>query len=466
MDIKTRKKTDTVPLSRSVNPGKISFWDFLVILAMGGLLLYGISPQLFRLGDDAARYECYAVAFWHGTQATKKLPTEQCAFLTQINPPLITQAAFVNDLKHLHMPDSVISFFASQSSSASFHALPHEYPALALIPFSASLLVPAHNSQIAFALVMILLAIGIYFVMLKSRSRAAAIMFAAYLVVGGWVTAAGRFDLIPASLTFLAFLASVKQRWLLAYMLLAIATMIKLYPVYLLPAFLVAQQSSRQVNWRHWYDGRRWAALSVYIGVCVLILLVSLGLNVEGTLAPFGYFKDRPVQVESLSSSVLWLSSLITHQHLSYEFTFGSLNIVNTSGMQYSLPGTLCLIGGVLYTLWLQWKQKIDLATALLLTLLIVIVTTKVFSPQYLIWVIPFAAYIGEARLRWLIPWIALGLLTTWIYPYIYEMVPLSQVGYLPIFYPVTTIRNFLFLGCAIALLITATRKPALALAK
>jgi len=117
------------------------------------------------------------------------------------------------------------------------------------------------------------------------------------------------------------------------------------------------------------------------------------------------------------------------------------------------------LATGLLYTYWLQWRSKIDLATSSLLTLLIIMLTGKVFSPQYLIWVIPLLAYVGESDLRWLISWVAIGLLTTWIYPYIYLMSPLIRVAYVPLFYPVSTIRNFLLLGFILALLIYCSRR-------
>jgi hypothetical protein len=107
----------------------------------------------------------------------------------------------------------------------------------------------------------------------------------------------------------------------------------------------------------------------------------------------------------------------------------------------------------------LQWRGKIQLATAALLTLLIVMVTGKVFSPQYLIWVAPLVAYVGRADIKWLISWSAIGLLTTWIYPNIYIMTPrLSDVPLLPVFFPVTTARNFLLFGFILALLIYYTR--------
>ena len=116
----------------------------------------------------------------------------------------------------------------------------------------------------------------------------------------------------------------------------------------------------------------------------------------------------------------------------------------------------LALIASIAYTWWLQWRGHLDLAMTCLLTLLTVIVTNKVFSPQYLIWVIPLAAYIGQSNCRWLLFWTAVGLLTSWTYPYLYAMASgFTLVTYIPLFYPVTATRNFLLLGFIFALLMS-----------
>jgi hypothetical protein len=117
----------------------------------------------------------------------------------------------------------------------------------------------------------------------------------------------------------------------------------------------------------------------------------------------------------------------------------------------------LLLGAGLLYTFWLQWRGKIDLPMASLLTLLILIITGKVFSPQYLIWVAPLVAYVGKCNWKWLVSWGSVSILTTIIFPYMY-----LDVAYIKAYYPVILVRDLLILAIVCVLLFIASRKPAI----
>ncbi|HWS83652.1 MAG TPA: hypothetical protein VN207_05275, partial [Ktedonobacteraceae bacterium] len=185
-------------------------------------------------------------------------------------------------------------------------------------------------------------------------------------------------------------------------------------------------------------------------------MTISLLLSVVGTLAPMGYFGNRPVQVESLAASILWVCSLLGKTSPKYTFTFGSLNVLGPLSWGVTLLLTVLLGVGLLYTWWLQWRGRMDLAMACLVTLLIVIITGKVFSAQFLIWVFPLAAYVGQSRSRWLFFWALLGVLTSEIYPIMYyKLANFFLVPYIPQFYPVTAVRNCLLLGFILFVLIS-----------
>ena len=437
--------------------------DTLVLLCMCGLLLYGASWQFHEDNSDVGKYQCYATQFWSGQVALGSFPIEQCDFILAPDPNMvvISQDALVAFLKGHGVPASIVHFVVAQSAGQPyegqpFHSLPYEYPLLTLIPLSLALLAPANLYQIAFALWMLLIAVIVYLALLRWRSRQAAMLYACILTAAGWSTLAARFDIVPSALTLFAILCAVHKRWHSSYILLALATLFKFYPAVLLVPFLITHQ--RAVHGK-WYVWRRWSPLAAYVLVCALVMTLSLLLNVEGTIAPFSYFGYRPVQVESFAAILLWLWSLVGHLPLHYALTYGSLNVYSPGSAFVSTLDLILLAAGLLTTFWLQWRGKVPLVTSCLLTLLIVMITGKVFSPQYLIWVVPLVAYAGVTDALWGLCWLVIGLLTTWIYPYIYLLVRIFDVPYQAPFYPLATARNLLLLGFVVSVLLYCARQ-------
>jgi hypothetical protein len=421
-----------------------------IVLFMCGLLFYAVSYQFFKPRTDVGKYQCYALVFWQGTHAVQVLPPEQCLFLKNYSPTSI-----IEGMRSIGLPASILHLAESQNTSGSFRNLPFEYPLLSIIPFSLGLIAPAAWYQIAFALWMLLLAVIIYYILYKTRSTGAAIAFAFYLVLGNWGSAAARFDLVPAALILGSVILAARTKWKWAFALLALATMFKFFPVVLVIPFLIAQQKEYSEKWYSW---QRWSALVLYCGICVLATLLSLSLNIANTISPFLYFFIRPIQVESSPATLLWLGNFFGNP-FSILQTYGSVNIVSALSLKVSISSSLCLVAGLLYTFRLQWRDKLDIYTASLLIVLIIIITGKVFSPQYLIWLAPLVAFVGQANWKWLVTWGLIGLLTTWVYPYMYNSVPLRYVPLLPAFYPVVIVRDLLIFGFIIVLLYQATRK-------
>lgn len=437
--------------------------DILLLLLMGALLYYGVFWKNLDVhsgaenDSDVAKYACYAVAFWHGQAATGALPAAQCSFLAHPTTPSLSQGQIVQSMQRHGLPDALTQFVAHQSAAQPLHALPHEYPLLTLLPFSLGLVVPYDWYLVAFALWMIMFIVAVYFVLKRFASNGTAYAFALYMVVGCWATGAGRFDILPSALTLLAILCAERTRWRWAFALLAIATLLKFYPVVLLPPFLIAQQAQMKEKWHSW---SRLVPLGVFVAICAVVTGISLLLSVEGTLAPLGYFGTRPIQVESSLASLVWVLSALFGKAITYQFSFGSRNILSPLSSAVALLGTVVLIGGLLYTFWLQWRAKFGLALACLLTLLIVMLTGKVFSAQYLIWVSPLIAYIGRANWRWLVGWGSVCLLTTIIYPLLYEPNKFPFGALLPPFSATVLARNVLLLLFTCTILFAGSRKP------
>jgi len=442
------------PHSRAVH----ALLEVLILLLMSVLLFCGTFWQIFATPtdltiyqpahSDAAKYQCYAVAFWQGTQGVNSLPTEQCLFLQTSGLPSLAQRMQAHGF-----PAFLIQLVESQHSSQPFHTLPYEYSLLALVPFTLPLVAPAQWYQAVFELLMTLVAVTIYFTIRRFRSTTAAIAFVGYLVVDSWATAGGRFDLVTSALTLGMLILAAKQKWRWAFLLLALATLCKFYTLVLVIPLLIAQQM--QCNDR-WYSWRRWDALGVFVLTSAVVLSISLVINIEDTLAPIEYFRSRPIQIESLPAVLLWLGKFV-HHPVHFIKSYGSMNVLSSWSGKVGLLSTLGLVSGLLYTFWLQWRGKLDIFTASLLSLLVMIVGSKVFSPQYLIWITPIIAYIWGSNWKWLTSWGVVGILTTYIYPFLYA-VPNWTVPLQPAFYPLVLVRDAIMLGIILVMLYQATR--------
>ncbi len=112
------------------------------------------------------------------------------------------------------------------------------------------------------------------------------------------------------------------------------------------------------------------------------------------------------------------------------------------------------LVLGYLYTIYLQWRGKLEITQAFIAILLIFIVTGKVFSPQYLIWLIPLLVYSRAYDRFWLITWGLMSLLTTIIYPYLYTRTLNGLLApYLPGFIESVAARDALLVFLTLAYL-------------
>jgi len=67
------------------------FLDIAIVVLMGGILFWGAASQFYNQYNDATRYQCYAVAFWHGTPGLAALPLKQCSFLSATTSPSLAQ---------------------------------------------------------------------------------------------------------------------------------------------------------------------------------------------------------------------------------------------------------------------------------------------------------------------------------------------------------------------------------------
>jgi hypothetical protein len=378
----------------------------------------------------------------------------------------------------MHMlPLPQCAFLNNVNQTSAFRLLPFEYPPLTVLIFSLPLLVPLLNYQISFAFVMAAITLGIYWLLQLYGPSSSALVFAFYLLIGVPALALVRFDLLPALLTLLCVIAAERHRWTIAYGLLAFGVLLKIYPILLLPALLLAEQQALGCLHVPVHDLAGREGLKQYCSMlqgirrwhwqnCLLFLIILLVttaifamLDFHGAVvSQLSYFLERPIQVESTGSTVLWITRHMGISWQRIEYSYGSINIVGDKLAQnVSLVEMSCLVMGITYILWLQWCKKLDLVQASIALLLVFLATGKTFSPQYLMWLIPLLAYAGAFNRIWLFCWGIISLLTAILYIFFYSQLPSSinaHIIILPVgFLAVVNVRNTILVALTLAYL-------------
>jgi hypothetical protein len=362
------------------------------------------------------------------------------------------------------------------------HALPVEYPPLAIVPFTLTILPPGVNPHITFGVWMGLFVLAGYYALVRLRGRARALVYLGYLLLSCAATLLARFDIVPALVTLVALWAAERRRFGAAYALLALGVLLKLYPIFLLPVVLIAHwqalsgDDAAAALPANWWRGRyrrtaqqlwrRPATRTVVRGALLCLGLVAAGfvgallLNPTEALTNLFYAGQRPLQVESTPASLLWLSTIFGMQaHPDYSFT--SLNYVGQLDGALRLLSTVALAAGCLWVYWRQARGKLTLGQAFLACICVVLATNKIFSPQYLIWVVPLVAYV--VGLDWI--WVVICFLTWLDFPIMYQWEhPIWRVPFSPLFMLALALRNGLLLWVTVRAIIRP--RPAAIFAK
>jgi len=240
-----------------------------------------------------------------------------------------------------------------------------------------------------------------------------------WLLCAGRVLVFDRFDLSVAVLTLLAIALVVARRPRLAWFVLGLATALKLYPIVLLPLFVLVAVSG----------GRRWrlagdiGAFAAAIGAPALI--VARG-DLSAVATFLRYHVDRGLEIETVYASALMIAHSLSGP-VSQRWGHGGNEIVAPLAplmASLTLPLTVLALGAVYLVAWRRrhcWADMPtladDLARLSAAAVLAFMLAGKVLSPQYLLWLYPLVAVVGCRPLTlWIVYGLAL-LLTGWIFP-------------------------------------------------
>lgn len=347
------------------------------------------------------------------------LPRRTWIVLTLAVASLLASLVLYMHLPNVHGDQSLYDRYAWEfwAGHPPLRALPAEYPILALLPISLTIVPPLPDFVSVFAVWMLGLLVACLLLVARRESARAAEVLAVYVAVGAWGTALGRYDLVPAAATLAALWAVRGRRFGVAYALLAAGALLKLYPALLVPVVAIEQ-------WRASGRGplRGRPPRDVVAGVGLFCLLTAAGFAVAfvmdpaGWLGPFAYNASRPLQIESLPATLLWLSGFLGFQ-VGPDKSFGSDNLVGSLDRAIGLAAEVALVAGLVWVYAAQAAGRLRVTAAVAACLLVVVCAGRVLSPQYLLWVLPFIAIVHGRYDRL---WLLVCVLTTLVFPFGY----------------------------------------------
>ncbi|HTO26864.1 MAG TPA: hypothetical protein VMJ49_13240 [Gaiellaceae bacterium] len=202
------------------------------------------------------------------------------------------------------------------------------------------------------------------------------------------------YDYWPALLAAAAVASLVARRGVLACAFAAAGAAAKVFPIVLVPIALIEL----------WRRGR-WRAVGEGVGATLAVLLVTIGPF--AVVAPHGVWwairreATRPLEIESVGATVLTAAHELFGLHLHVVAAAAS------HGLGGSAPDAVAEVTRVLTVLalagvyWLYARSERtanDLAVACASAVTAYVVFAKVFSPQYLLWLVPLVPLVGGRR--------------------------------------------------------------------
>jgi hypothetical protein len=323
-----------------------------------------VRRPLLLLAPAAALAAVWAVALFHGPTAD--------THITDIN----VYRGYADALAAGREPYSGFAF---------------EYPPLALVPMWLAGLTDAGSYasyDVSFAVVMLVAALAVMVLtaaLARERALTAAwIVALAPLLTGAVVRT--HFDLVPVALLLGALLALTRGRPTVGFALLGVGAMTKLFPALLVPvaaAWLIA-------------SGRGREAARGFIAFAAVVAALSLPFLGTGYVDAYRYQLERPVQIESTPASVLFaLGGSEVTGGPSVPDAYKSNGLVGGSADAVQTLFTVLLVGvlALVVALVVRGPPTADsLLLGSLAALLAFAALGKVLSPQFLVWLVPFAA--------------------------------------------------------------------------
>jgi uncharacterized membrane protein len=231
-----------------------------------------------------------------------------------------------------------------------------------------------------------------------------------------------QFDIFPAVMTLAAIYFFWLGRHQTSWVLLALGTLTKIYPLAIAPILLLIYLKNRQYK-------QLASGLGIFAVICLVVVIPFLYYGSESIFNLVNYHAQRGIQLESTYSAILLALRQMGLIQVNWVFNFGSINLDSPLANTVAKMSTFISALALIITYWFIWSrikpgksQFTRLAAYSLLVIDVVLVTSKVLSPQYLIWLVPlFPLLFGPWRYHITAIFLIIGILTYFIFPLNYE---------------------------------------------
>ncbi|MDN5727108.1 MAG: glycosyltransferase 87 family protein [Propionibacteriales bacterium] len=273
-----------------------------------------------------------------------------------------------------------------------------------------------------------------------------------------------RFDMLPAVLVGAALVLS-HTRPRLAGALAAVGAAVKLWPALLFPALLTRRGRTR--------PGTTVGFVVVGLGLALASLVLS---GWDRTVSPLSYQSDRGLQIESLFASPLMLARALNPAGWTVDLSvwkafeiFGpGVGVLLTVSSVATALGMIIIVALLVRGFRCPTMDTWRVSLLVLAIVMIMIITNKTLSPQYLIWLGgPLALMLvrapsGQRRLvtrRLAIALLPIAVLTHLVYPILYPSIFLDGAAGMPLASVIMVVRNLALLVMAVWMVTLAWRQ-------
>jgi len=257
-----------------------------------------------------------------------------------------------------------------------------QYPPLYGVPVAALGLAPFHVAIALVILGLVLDALIVTFLVAASRRASATVIGVWAWILGGVAIGPLLFetlDLVPTVFSVAGLYFVVTHRLRLSGAMIGLGIASKLWPVVLL------------AGWRR-ADLRR---TIVWVVSTVLVVTVVLSLIIDGAWVFLTNQGGRGLHIESVAASP-WLLLEFAGQTQAIDDRFGSIDFMGSAPRAAGLVATVIGLVAIALVAWERYRGRLATlppADISFTVLLVLVVTSRINSPQFIVWLVAVGAF-------------------------------------------------------------------------